>query len=528
MQGLPLRLSASFVLLAGVILAGEAAPDIGETLAGAHKAWETGDALESKVRAALAEGGADYVKLLEEQDAAYEKARQAFGEAVKLAPENPHAPAEFGRFLRARREFLQARKSFEAALRGSEEATRKGSREALTPDEQADVHRTLGGLLERAGDTAAALYHYRQAFALDSDNPRNRVSLAIAICASGGPQDAVPLLKPWADEVGQAEQPAPQTQAVGLYTLALAQEETGQFEEALGMYRRAQELAERAGQADVAGVAERAAMAVGRLEDFFDGLKARAERREKENAERQKKKLEPLPDERENLARASSLCDQGCKLKKSALEDASFAQALSEARSGGEGSAGKLDKHPSYDVLVAAMEAFKKAILTAPRLARGYYELAGCELILGRLGSARKLLDEAALNGPNSLPILGLQGEVLLELGQWEEAARAFSHVLELEPESGRAHFGLAQAYAGLQVSAEQARAALDALLEAQKLGLRDKRMLELDEKIVALVQRFERGEQPTPRPLIRGPKAQTRVKQADALDPWRGTLIDK
>jgi tetratricopeptide (TPR) repeat protein len=120
-----------------------------------------------------------------------------------------------------------------------------------------------------------------------------------------------------------------------------------------------------------------------------------------------------------------------------------------------------------------------------------------------------------------------LQGEVLLELGQWEEAARAFSRLLELEHDSGRAHFGLAQAYAGWQASGEQARAALDALVEAQKLGLRDKRMLELDDQIVALVRRFERGEKPSPRPLIRG-STPSRTRRPDALDPWRGTLIDR
>ncbi|MGD0093704.1 MAG: tetratricopeptide repeat protein, partial [Planctomycetota bacterium] len=147
----------------------------------------------------------------------------------------------------------------------------------------------------------------------------------------------------------------------------------------------------------------------------------------------------------------------------------------------------------------------------------------------GRLGSARKLLDEAALHSPNSLSILSLQGEVLLELGQWEAAARAFKHLLELEPDCGRAHFGLAQACAGSQSSLEQASAGLDALLEAQKLGLRDKqRMLALDKQLAALVQRFEKGEQPAPGPLIRGSKSQPHSKGADALDPWRGTLIEK
>jgi tetratricopeptide (TPR) repeat protein len=267
-------------------------------------------------------------------------------------------------------------------------------------------------------------------------------------------------------------------------------------------------------------------MALARLEDFLEGVRARDEQRAKENEARRKKGLAALPAEREELARAAALCDEGCKLKSSALADPGFAQALAEARGGGEEAAGALEKRPSFEALKKAMAAFKEAMVTAPRLARGYFELAACNLLLGRLGAARTLLDEAALNSPNSTAILTLLGEVLVELGQWEEAARAFTRVVELEPESGRAHFGLARAYAGWKAGLERCRAGLDNLLQAQQLGLRDKRMLELDEQLVAAVREFERGGQPAGGPRIRGSGA-SQTKKPEGLDLWRGTLMD-
>ncbi|MGD0090136.1 MAG: tetratricopeptide repeat protein, partial [Planctomycetota bacterium] len=376
-MNIPFSPIAGYLLLAAAVLAGEPAQDGNELLARARQAWEAGDALEGKVRAALAGGEGDYAKLLEQQDAAYEKARQAFREALKLAPKNPRPAAEFGRFLSARRELIQARTFFEVALDRSEEAEKKKDSGALLPAEESDIHRALGGLLERAGEESGALEHYRKALALDPGNPRNRISLAVALCAGGAPQGAVVLLRPWADKAGAGGAggtPAPQMLALGLYTLAVAQEEIGQFEDALALYRRAQELAGQAQGGDRAGVAGRAVLAVARLEDFFDGLHARAPQREKENEERLKKKLAPLPDELDSLARASALCEQGCKLKNSALGDDGFLKALADARAGGAAEIAALRKHPCHDALEAALRAFQEAIVKAPRLARAYYE----------------------------------------------------------------------------------------------------------------------------------------------------------
>ncbi|MCY3021932.1 MAG: tetratricopeptide repeat protein, partial [Planctomycetota bacterium] len=460
---------------------------------------------------------------------------------------------------------------------------------ALAPPEEADLCRLLGGLLERAGETAAALERYRRAFALDPANPRNRLSLAIAYCAAGTPEEAAALLKPWAREPqppGATQQPdaadvadrpngSPGVHALGLYTLALALEETGFPEDALALYRRACTIARQAGQADRAGVAGRADAAVARLEDYFDALQSRAQHRAKENEERRKKNLDPLPDEREACARACALCDHGLKLKTGALEDPGFLEALGRARNGSDEDAKALAQHPHFEAFQGAMEAFQKAVVTAPKLARAYYELGVCSVMLGRPGTARKLLDEAAACSPNNLAVLNLQGEVLLELGQWEDAARVFNKLLMLEPDSGRANFGLARAYAGLQASGEQCRMALDALLNAVRLGVRDRRMVSsqvlvlddgrelegyvteepqayllrrgesaeriekakvkevrqrpgMHERLAALVQRFNSGEKPAPVPVIRSSPGQPRSRPPDALNPWSGTLIEK
>ncbi|MCY3024325.1 MAG: hypothetical protein NTW87_35560, partial [Planctomycetota bacterium] len=99
-------LPASFVLAAA--FAGEPAPDVSAAVERARQAWRLGDALERDVRAALSTGSADYAKLLERQDAAYENAQQAFRAALRLAPENPLVLAEFGRFWLSRREPGQA------------------------------------------------------------------------------------------------------------------------------------------------------------------------------------------------------------------------------------------------------------------------------------------------------------------------------------------------------------------------------------------------------------------------------------
>ena len=548
----------------------EPARDIGEDLSNAHKAWEEAQALGA--RAILAplnskQQNEDVEKLLEQQEAAYKATEDAFGKALEKDPQHPLALSEYARYWLSRKQFTRARANFDAALSSPK------AKDAFTAVQTADILRTLGGLCERGGETNRALDHYHQALELNPTDVRNRISLAVALCADGRPEEAAKLLKPWdvegaagegvkAGGDGGAPIKNPAMYALGLYTLALALEESGFPEDALRIYRKALHHAELAEAAESGGVAERAEMATARLEDLFDAWQDREKDRARENESRVKNHLKPQPAEREEFANASRSCEQGMHWKTFALEDKSFLAAVRR---------GEAEKHPALETFTAAMNAFTEAIREYPKCARAHYELGLCNVMLGHFGMARTLLDAASLYSPNDIAILNLQGEVLLELGQWEDAAKAFKKVLSIEPECGRANFGLGRAYAALKSDALQCQAALDALDRALQLGVRDPRMFPskvltlsdgqelegrvreegdvylvqigvtpaariakadvkevrekpgLRDEMLAMLDRFERGEKPVERPIFRGAPAKRGHHNSNMPDAWNG-----
>ena len=172
-----------------------------------------------------------------------------------------------------------------------------------------------------------------------------------------------------------------------------------------------------------------------------------------------------------------------------------------------------------------------------------------------------------------------LLGDVLLELGQWDDAVSAFKKALALDPQSGRANFGLARAYAALKTDAAQCQAALDALERAVQFGLRDRsihyrqvlclndgaelegyvteevidgiaeyilqqgqlppcryakdkvkevrRAPGLREELLSLLERFERGESPPPRKIIRGSRPAKPARTDLLPSTWgSGTIL--
>jgi predicted Zn-dependent protease len=501
----------------------------------ANKAWNEAKALGPKVHAALKSGGPAYLKLLDEQAALYETAEQAFSEALHAGREDPYVLADYGLFAAERRKSVQARMLLDAAVF----ATRKpaGKDDAgkplpepprLTAEKEALVCRALGGLLERSGDNARACSRYRDAYRLWPGDPKNRLSLAIGLCALGQPHEALSLLKPWADEAAKKADTEPLIAALALYTLALAEEETGYPEDALAHYRQARERAMSIdkNEGDNLGIADRAGLGAARLEDYFDSMQERSKNRAAENAARAEKKLPPLPDERENYINAAQLCDQGVRLKEQSLEDENFRIALSKARRNSANiTDDDLSKQPAFETFAAGMQALQAAIRRGPRMPRPYLELASCNVMLGRFGAARKLLEEAAGCSPNSLAILHLYGEVLLELGQWEDALRVFTSALGLEQESGRANLGMARACAGLRSDARQCQAGLDALDRAEQLGVREN--AELRAQLADALRRFERGEKPEPRKVIKG-SGSRKGEQPTTPNVWSGTIFDK
>jgi tetratricopeptide (TPR) repeat protein len=267
--------------------------------------------------------------------------------------------------------------------------------------------------------------------------------------------------------------------ALGVYTLAVALEETGHYEESLQAYQKARELALNAGEAETTGVLDHATMAQARLSDFFDDLQQHKAERNKENEARAAKNLKPLPDERAEIAEALYAYDEGLDLKEKVLQDPGFVSALARARDeGGDPSArDALVKHAAYEQFQAAINRFNLAIAKYPRLPQACYQLGLCHLLSGNFKDARRTLETALAYSPYNFAALNLLGEVLLETGQGEQAAQTFRKVLAQDADSGPAHFGLGRALFQLQRNQRECENALTELDRAEELGLRDKRM---------------------------------------------------
>jgi protein O-mannosyl-transferase len=111
---------------------------------------------------------------------------------------------------------------------------------ALRPDD-AEAHYRLGLALFDGGRIAASVQHWERALALQPGNPGPAESLAWVLATS---PDATLRNGPRALALAEAANRAtPQPSALGLATLAAAQAETGQFDEALVTARRARDRA---------------------------------------------------------------------------------------------------------------------------------------------------------------------------------------------------------------------------------------------------------------------------------------------
>ena len=513
-------------------------PDVSEELAEARAAWRKAEDFNKEIRSARGGDDKNLDAVIDGRDAAYDRAIAMFEMALKKDPSHPQALAEFGRYWLSRRDFFIARRSLEDAWasRFDRSPTRSpvlreftenvlfgplkdlapylheqsatpeqgGARaeRSLTDADKGDLLRALGGLAERAGETGPALEYYRAAVKRCPGDSRNTVSLAVALCAAGTPADAVTLLEPWSRAAaGGVEPPAdypkerPDILGLGLYTLALAKEELGWLEDALGLYRRAVEACKQ-GLVQSGETAESARMAIARLEDkldeFAENEKATAQQVaeiEKQNAERQKlnEKLKsenlplmppkPLPDtDRLAFADALNLCVHGLESKQNAMRDPDFLAALGRLRDFNI-KAKEVEESKEFGSFQIAENSFQAAITRYSHFSRPYYELAQCELQMHRFTAARTLLDAGALYNPNDIATLSLRGSVLLELGQWKEAADVFRKVTQLDGDNGAAHFGLGRALTALKSDEAMCAEALDAFSRAMRLGVRDERI---------------------------------------------------
>jgi tetratricopeptide (TPR) repeat protein len=475
-------------------------PDVGPLLLQARREWERGTqkGLEAG-RVARANG--DPIPLLDEQIAAFDTAEKHYLSALKLVPDHPYALFDYGRLLISQRRYRDAQNRLDQALKSPE------TEKAFLPAEMADLMRMLGGVLERAGQWPRAIELYRKALQVNPDDPRNRISLAVALCAWDDPTEAVGLLLPWKEPQKGLVALTPALRALGLYTLGYALEEDGRPEDAAAAYGRARELAKEAGSADTVGVAEQAEAAQQRLGPLLEDLK-------REGA-------------KEALARAANLCREGWRRRVSTLQNQEvFLNALRQlwdARGNDEKALIRM-REPLAS-LYGAIRCFDSAAQACPRYARPYRELGLCYLALVEVRAALPQLEVAAVYDPHSPGGQAALGEAQLSAGQVEEALNTFSGLLKTEPEYGPANLGLARAALRLLRSESDLDLAQQSLERASALGA-EKSTIDITQKALAnLRERLRKGE----KLVSRKPKSKApRTTAPEGDDLWKGSVLDR
>ena len=524
------RLAALLLLCAAACQAQDVSQHFIETLDKARQTWREGDELGAQLHTVVMSTTndlpRDFNALVDRQKAAYDNAAKLFEQALEIDPKNPQALSEFGRYWAARKDMGLARHFYESAWTSEyppkpgkdtpspepekneprspfnpEKCGSRAERE-LTTAEKADVLRGLGGVAERAGEISVALTLYRVALERYPDDPRNRVSLAIALCAAGTPAAALEVLQPPAD----GEKPAPTLDslyskhppvyALACYTLGYIHEQLGYYDQALSQYQRAQELSQSSRAADT-DVTENARMAIVRLGDRLEDLATEEKEWDSQAAARARadavkivrsfgqapSKLNPSARCLKKRARKSKR-RSGSRSRRSPIPNLPicsnrFAPTKFPPRNSRKSELRRTAGRRATLFHTAEMKLWTRAVaeILARMPAPEFLELAALKLQLRRYTPARQYLDAAEIFSPNDIAVLGLRGGVLLEMGQWEDAAIAFRKILMLDSENGAAHFGLGRALAALRTNEVVCSNALDAFARAVKLGVRDERL---------------------------------------------------
>lgn len=502
-RGLALGVLAC-ALLARPARAADTDPEVGRLLARAAEAAERADALERQARQQLLSStgeGSAAIERLQQMEEAHAEAEAQFRAALKADPQHPLALAAFGRFLIARNRFSEAAVCLDRALESARSA------EAFLAPERADLYRTLGGALERSGQTRPAVLRYRKAQELNGADARNGISLAVALCVLGELDEAVRTL----DKL-LAVPALPEAQrALALYTKGYAREEAGEPEEALALYRDASAHSKLAGVSDSAGAGEVARMAMRRVQRQLHGFR-----------------LQPLA--RERYKEAAHMTKLGDELRRAALLDAeAFAKARSELfKLEGEARLEPFEREPLRSFQEAQVY-YQLAIETEPRYAPAQRELGLTHLALGQFEAARTHLEAAALYDPLSPQTLSALGEARMLLDDWEGAVEAFTKLMQVDPHYGPAHLGTARALAKLHRSPKDCTQALDALDRAQQLGVDPLLVRQLEKPVREALAALERGEK-LPASARRFPRPgdePAKAKPAEVFEPWKDSILD-
>lgn len=449
-------------------------PDVGPRLLEARQMWEQGDQLGIEA-SRIARSNGDPIPLLDQQIALYDAAEMKYLEALKLSPAHPHALFDYGRLLAAQKRYRDARQRLEGAL-----ASPRLER-AFLPSERADLMRTLGCILERSGGWVRAIELYRDAMKINPDDPRNRLSLAIALCAWDDPVESIELLSPWQAPPEGLRSVTPPIRALGLYTLGYALEEDGRYEVALQAYRQAETLSADAGTNDAIGVGEQSRLALRRLVPYVERLKR-----------------DGLV---EALARTTQFCRVGWRHRQEALRDkAAFVtarQRLWDARTAQEKD--QIRQQEPLSSFYAAVRSFEAAVQTFPGYARAYREQGLCYLALVELRAALPQLEASILYAPYSPGGLAALGETQLSSNEPEKAVETFRNLLRIEPEYGPAHLGLARALLRHPRDEREIDVALQSLDRAKSLGADMRTILRLEIDAADVQERLRKGEHSSP-----------------------------
>jgi Flp pilus assembly protein TadD len=339
--------------------------------------------------------------------------------------------------------------------------------------------------------------------AANPEDPRNRLSLAIALCAWDDSAEPIELLQPWQEPPQGLRTVTPAIRALGLYTLGYALEQDGRPDEAEKAYRQAQDLAEEAGAAETAGVAEQAELAGQRLAPILAELKKE--------------------DHRKALSQANQLCREGWRRRQDALHDwRAFNKArleLKNARVLQERE--RLQAQEPLRSFYSAIRCFSGATQAYPTHARAYRQHGFCYLTLMERRAALPQLKAAALYDPYSPSGLAALGEIQLAQGDFSDAQQTFERLLHVEPEYGPAHLGLAKALFHQIRTERQVDRVLQCLERAKSLGADIRSVMRLEIDANRLQERLRKGELFAKSPHTDKPRT------APEGDIWKGSVLD-
>ncbi|MCX7805253.1 MAG: tetratricopeptide repeat protein [Planctomycetota bacterium] len=430
-----------------------------------REAWARGDAIAREIKALERSGGLEDDALAakaEKMAAAYMEAERLLSEAASAMP--GEGAAAFGEFLYRRKRFREARTVLEGAIKALG-AAEGGEKQGAGAGEAARLRLLLGGTLERAGRTEDALRLYREAAAIAPEEAAPFEHIAAALAFRGDFREALDDLA----RGGAAASGSP----FAMYIRGVCLESLWRLKEAQEAYGRAGAMAAKSGTGDLAAAcseaAERVAAAIAKTD-------AKAW---------------------ERIEEASALLAHGEKLA--------------------AGAQGDRKKHE------AAIQALKSAVGLWPPFAAAHYRLGALYLSEEQYAAARSHLEAAALYEPRQPAYLKAHAQVLLALGQFEEAIRVLGRLLILDPESGPAHFGLARAHGLLRASPRDLEVALMDLDRAGQLGVEvpprmRERFLEVLEELRARGSGGETAPEPT------GPAGTERHGRRDDMPAGSGS----